>query len=255
MIKSNLKSTLLALTLALVSSSSVYAASYQVKSGDTLYKISNAYNTTTNVLMKDNGLVNYTIYSGQVLNVPANTYKVVSGDSLYLIAKKYGISLDKIRIANNKWTDTIYPGEILNIPISSTGGQALPQSTTGVIPYSSSDVDLLSRLITAEAGGESYSAMLSVGAVVVNRVQSSLFPNNISGVINEVSSGYYQFTPVMNGMISKPASQTAVNAAYEALKGADPTKGALYFYDNTVTNKWLTSKPVAISVGNLTFAY
>ena len=255
MIKLNLKSTLLALTLALASSSSVYAAPYLVKSGDTLYKISNAYNTTTNVLMKNNGLVNYTIYSGQVLNVPANTYKVVSGDTLYSIAKKYSISLDKIRIANNKWSNTIYPGEVLNIPISSLSGQVVPQNTPGVIAYSTSDVDLLARLITAEAAGESYNAMLSVGAVVVNRVQSPLFPNNISGVINERSNGYYQFTPVLNGMINKPASQAAINAAYEALKGTDPTNGALYFYDSTVTNKWLTSKPVATSLGKLTFAY
>jgi N-acetylmuramoyl-L-alanine amidase len=255
MIKLNLKSTLLALTLALISSSSVYAAPYQVKSGDTLYKISNAYNTTTNVLMKNNGLSSYIIYSGQVLNVPANTYKVVSGDTLYSIARKYSITLDKIRIANNKWTNTIYPGEVLNIPFTSITGQTVPQSNPGVIAYSSSDVDLLARLITAEAGGESYNAMLCVGAVVVNRVQSSLFPNNISGVINERSYGYYQFTPVMNGMISKPASQTAINAAYAALKGTDPTNGALYFYDSTVTNTWLTSKPVATSLGKLTFAY
>jgi N-acetylmuramoyl-L-alanine amidase len=255
MIKLNLKSTLLALTLALVSSSSVYAAPYEVKSGDTLYKISNAYNTTTNVLMKSNGLVNYTIYAGQVLDVPATAYKVVSGDTLYSIAKKYSIPLDKIRIANNKWSNTIYPGEVLNIPITSTTVQPIPQSTIGVIPYNASDVDLLARLITAEAGGESYNAMLSVGGVVVNRVQSSLFPNTISGVINERSYGYYQFTPVQNGMINKVASQIAINAAYEALKGTDPTNGALYFYDSTVTNTWLTSKPVATSVGKLTFAY
>ncbi len=255
MIKLNLKSALLALTLALLSSSSVQAAPYQVKSGDTLYKISNAYNTTINILMKDNGLQSHTIYSGQVLKVPGNTYKVVSGDTLYSIAKRHNISLDKIRIANNKWSNTIYPGEMLNIPIISTSGQPVPQSTPGVIPYSASDVDLLARLITAEAGGEGYNAMVSVGAVVINRVKSPLFPSSISTVINERSYGYYQFTPVLNGMINKPASQTATDAAYAALKGSDPTRGALYFYDVTVKNTWLTSKAVATSVGKLTFAY
>ena len=213
------------------------------------------YNTTTNILGKNNGLSNYNIYPGQVLNVPANTYKVVSGDTLFLIAKKYDVSLDKIRIANNKWTNTIYPGQILNIPIAPTGGQATQQNTTGVIAYSTSDVDLLARLITAEAGGEGYNAMLCVGAVGVNRVQSPLYPSNISGVINEVSAGYYQFTPVLNGTIKNVASQSAIVAAYEVLKGTDPTKGALYFYDSSVTNKWLTSKPVSVSFGNMTFAY
>jgi N-acetylmuramoyl-L-alanine amidase len=253
--KLSLRSTLFALTLAFVSSTAAYAAPYQVVTGDSLYKISNNYNTTIDVLMKNNGLSNYSIYPGQVLNVPANTHKVVSGDSLYLIAKKYNISLYKLRIVNNKWSNTIYPGDVLNIPITSTIGQVVPQTTAGVISYSASDVDLLARLITAEAGGESYTSMISVGAVVVNRVQSPLFPNTISGVINQVSSGYYQFTPVMSGTIKNVASQSAINAAYEALKGADPTKGALYFYDSTVTNRWLTSKPVAATLGNMTFAY
>ncbi|MCB2294199.1 cell wall hydrolase [Clostridium algoriphilum] len=144
------------------------------------------------------------------------------------------------------------------MPTSTDNGQAVPaapKSPTGVIKYSNSDVDLLARLITAEAVGEGHDAMLSVGAVVVNRVQSSQYPNSISTVINQKSKDYYQFTPVQNGMINKAASKAAIEAANEALKGTDPTKGALYFYDNTVSNKWLTSKPVSTSIGNLTFAF
>ena len=252
----NLKRTLLALTLALATSSSVYAATYQVKSGDTLSEISKAYNTTTSFLMKSNNLSKDTIYSGQVLDVPTNTYKVVKGDTLYFIAKKYNISIDALRTANDKWSDTIYPGDVFKIPTSSgLDGQAIQQKTSGVISYSNSDADLLARLITAEAGGESYNGMLAVGAVVVNRVQSSQFPTNISGVINEKSNGYYQFSPVLDGNINKVASTEATKAAYESLKGTDPTNGALYFFENTITNKWLTSKKVATTIGNHTFAY
>ena len=205
--------------------------------------------------MKNNKLTNSTIYPGQVLVVPAKTYKVVIGDNLYTIAKKCSISFDNIRIANNNWSNSIYPGKILNIPINSKGGQSTVKNTSGVIAYSPSDVDLLARLIAAEAAGESADAMLSVGAVVVNRVQSSQFPSDISGVVNQRSDGYFQFTPVMNGMIKKVASKPAIIAANEALKGADPTNGALYFYDITASNKWLTSKTVSASMGNLTFAY
>jgi N-acetylmuramoyl-L-alanine amidase len=251
----NLKRTLLTLTLALATSSSVYAASYEVKSGDTLSEISKGYNTTTSFLMKTNDLSKDTIYSGQVLDVPTNTYNVVRGDTLFFIAKKYNISLKTLRTANDKWSDTIYPGDVLKIPASSTDGQAIQQQTSGVISYSNSDVDLLSRLITAEAGGESYNGMLAVGAVVVNRVQSSQFPTNISGVINERSNGYYQFSPVLDGNINKVASTEATKAAYESLKGTDPTNGSLYFFENSITNKWLTSKPVSIVIGNHTFAY
>lgn len=205
--------------------------------------------------MKNNGLSKDTIFTGQVLDVPNNTYTVVSGDTLYFIAKKYNISLNKLRTANNKWNDTIYPGDVFKIPNNSVGGKATQQNTSGVISYSNSDVNLLARLITAEAGGESYNGMLAVGAVVVNRVQSSQFPTNISGVINERSNGIYQFSPVLDGNINKVASTEATKAAYESLKGTDPTNGALYFYENTITNKWLTSKPVATIIGNHTFAY
>jgi N-acetylmuramoyl-L-alanine amidase len=253
----NLKRTLLALTLALVTSSSVYAATYQVKSGDTLSEISKAYNTTTSFLMKSNELSKETIYSGQVLDVPNNTYNVVKGDTLYFIAKKYNISVDALRTTNDKWSDTtIYSGDVLKIPASSgSGGEAVQQKTAGVISYSNGDVDLLARLITAEAGGESYNGMLAVGAVVVNRVQSSQFPTNISLVINEKSNGYYQFSPVLDGNINNLASTAATKAANKSLKGTDPTNGALYFFENTITNKWLTSKKVATTIGNHTFAY
>ncbi|WP_425514034.1 cell wall hydrolase [Clostridium frigoris] len=225
--------------------------------------------------MKNNRLPSGTIQTGQVLDVPTNTYKVVSGDSLYFIAKRYSLPLDEIRKANNKWSDTIYPGDVFKIPSNSENDKKAPHNTTEnkqsitqkssvtqpapqdnkIINYSNSDVKLLAKLITAEASGESDDAMVSVGATVVNRVQSSKYPNDISSVINQKSAGHYQFTPVMNGMINKTASSSALNAAYKALSGSDPTKGALFFYDGTVTNKWLTSKPVAITLGKLIFAY
>ncbi|MGH4052994.1 MAG: cell wall hydrolase [Clostridium sp.] len=205
--------------------------------------------------MKNNGLSNDVIHSGQVLDVPTNTYNVVDRDTLFFIAKKYSISVQQLRVANDKWNNIIHPGDVIKIPTTTDNGQATPRDTSTVIKYSNSDVDLLARLITAEASGESSDAMLAVGAVVINRVQSSQFPGNISSVINEVSGGHYQFTPVKNGMINKVATKTATNAAYQALKGNDPTNGALYFFDNTVTNEWLTTKPVATTLGKLIFAY
>jgi len=60
---------------------------------------------------------------------------------------------------------------------------------------------------------------------------------------------------VLNGYINKPAQAEAVKAAYAALSGVDPTNGALFFYDNTITNQWLLSKPVALTVDKLVFAY
>lgn len=250
-----LRTFIAAAAFTFMAGTSAKAASYQVVSGDSLYYISKTFNSSVQALVNNNGLTGYSIYPGQVLSVPGVDYTVKSGDSLYFIAQRYGISVNLLRLANNKWTDMIYIGEKLVIPTGSNWTTSQSAAPKGVISYTSSDVDLLARLITAEAGGESYNAMVSVGAVIVNRVKSAEFPNTISGVIYDQPGGYYQFTPVLNGMINKPASQTAINAAYDALKGTDPTNGALYFYDTTATNSWLRSKPVAANIGGLIFAY
>lgn len=234
-----------------------FAATYTVQAGDSLYKISKLFGTSTSNILNDNKLNNSTIYPGQTLYVSSKTYTVGNGDSLYLISKKYGITLDNLRKANNLWTNSIYPGQVLNIPgtTTTTTTTTSSNSPSSSINYTQSDVDLLARLITAEAEGEPYNGKLAVGAVVLNRVKSNLFPNSISSVIYQTVNGYYQFTPVLNGYINKPATADSVKAAYEILNGTDPTNGALFFYDYTVTNQWLLSKPVATTIANLTFAY
>jgi N-acetylmuramoyl-L-alanine amidase len=230
------------------------AASYSVVRGDSLYTIGQLFGTTPAKLMNDNGLRSSVIYPGQKLEVPANSHTVHNGDTLYLISKWYGVSLASLRKANGKWDDLIYPGQKLVIPASkSVSVSSAP--TNAVIPYTQADLDLLARLITAEAENQPFQAKVAVGAVVVNRVKDSRFPNTISGVIYERSGGYYQFTPVQNGMINKPAIEEAKKAAYKALHGADPTNGALFFFDDSATNKWLWSKPLALWSGNMVFVY
>lgn len=234
------------------------AASYKVVKGDSLYTIGKLFNTNSTAIVKDNNLSGTTIYPGQVLTVPGQDYTVKVGDSLYTIAKSQGVTLDALRKANNKWNTMIYPGQQLVIPGKAAAVQPSPPSgnTAGaVVSYSAADLDLLARLITAEAQGESYSAQVAVGAVVINRVKDSRFPNTISAVIYEKSDGYYQFSPVLNGWINKPATEGAKKAAYDALHGADPSNGAFYYFDTSATNKWLWSKPQAARIGNLVFVY
>ncbi|WP_234122218.1 LysM peptidoglycan-binding domain-containing protein [Clostridium hydrogenum] len=249
-----IKLLVLAGFIAFMGKNTVHAATYQVKTGDSLYTISKSYNTNSDYLKAANNLSSNLIYPGQSIQVPTIRYTVKAGDSLYLIAKGYGVTLSNLRFANGIWTDALYVGQVLTIP---TGGNSTYVNPTSayVISCTSSEVDLLARLINAEAGGESYSAMESVGAVIVNRVKNSTFPNTITKVIYDTSYGYYQFTPVANGMINKPATTASLNAAKAALSGLDPTHGALYFYDNTATNSWLRSKTVALVSGKLIFAY
>lgn len=119
------------------------------------------------------------------------------------------------------------------------------------ISYNAKELDLLARLVRAEAGGESYSAQVAVAAVVINRVKSSKFPNTINAVINSNN----QFTPVQNGQINKPATDANKKAVQEALYGKDPSNGALFFYDTSCTSKWLLSKPVKAKIGKMVYAY
>jgi N-acetylmuramoyl-L-alanine amidase len=230
-----------------------FAAQYSVVKGDSLYTIGKLFNTTSSSIMKENNLSSTLIYPGQKLTVPAVEHTVFSGDTLYLIAKKYGITLDSLRKANNKWDDIIYPGQKLIVPAAAQGSAAL--SSKPAVQYTTGDHDLMARLITAEAESEPYNAKVAVGAVVLNRIKDSRFPNTIKDVIYEKSNGYYQFTPVENGWIYKPASESAKQAAYDALNGKDPSNGALFYFDDSATNKWLWSKPLAARIGRMVFVY
>ncbi|EJO5347890.1 cell wall hydrolase [Clostridium botulinum] len=252
----SLKTLLATLTLCVGLSSPVFAADYKVISGDSLYKIGQLFNMSSDTIIKSNSLNRTTIYPGQVLNIPCKTYTVKSGDSLYLISKSQGISLYNLRKANNKWDNNIYPGQVLNLPgkvANNNSTNSTPSTPKPMVNYTSSDLDLLSRLVTAEAQSQPYSAQVAVAAVVINRIKSSQFPNSISSVIYQKSDGYYQFTPVKNGWINKPATETSKKAAKEALYGSDPSKGALFYFDDSTTNKWLWSKPITARIGNMVY--
>ncbi len=179
----------------------------------------------------------------------AATHTVSPGDTLWKISIRYGTTVNRLMEANNLRGTTIYPGQRLYIP-----GKI--EVSRGAGPVSAADFDLLARIITAEADNQDYRTKVAVGAVVLNRVKSPLFPNTIRGVIYHVDEGgRYQFEPVLNGWINRPASESAKKAAQDALRGVDPTGGALYFWESWVRNKFLNSRPVAVVLGNFTFTY
>lgn len=114
----------------------------------------------------------------------------------------------------------------------------------------SNDLNLLARLIYGEARGESYTGQVAVGAVVLNRVKSSSFPNTIAGVIYEKGA----FDAVSDGQINLSPNSTAIKAAQDALNGWDPTYGAIYYFNPaTATNKWIWSRPATVTIGNHRF--
>ncbi len=121
---------------------------------------------------------------------------------------------------------------------------------TGQSTSSTNNVNLLARIINGEARGETYTGQVAVGAVVLNRVRSSSFPNTIAGVIYQPGA----FTAVSDGQINKPVVQSCYNAARDALNGWDPSGGALYYFNpNTATSSWIWSRPVVARIGNHLF--
>lgn len=114
----------------------------------------------------------------------------------------------------------------------------------------SSNVNLLARLIYGEARGEPYTGQVAVGAVVMNRVKSSSFPNTISGVIYQSGA----FDAVRDGQINLSPDSTATKAAQDAINGWDPSYGAVYYFNpSTATNKWIWSRPMTVTIGRHRF--
>ena len=113
------------------------------------------------------------------------------------------------------------------------------------------DVELLARLIHGEARGEPYVGMVAVGAVVLNRVRSSRFPNTIAGVIYQSGA----FDAVADGQINLTPGEQSRRAARDALNGWDPTGGCLHYYNpSTATSEWIWTREVRLNIGDHSFA-
>ncbi|PAE22553.1 peptidoglycan-binding protein [Bacillus sp. 7504-2] len=166
----------------------------------------------------------------------AATHTVNKGDTYWKIGIQYGVPVKALMSVNNAANSTLGIGQKLTIPASSV---------------TSSEKDLLARLVEAEAKDEPYAGKVAVATVVLNRVDSNLFPNTVSGVIYQSS----QFTPVSNGQINKAASTDSKKAVNEALAFRGQGSGSLYFYNPAkTTNTWLRSKTTTIKIGNHVFA-
>ena len=115
-----------------------------------------------------------------------------------------------------------------------------------------SDIQLMARAINGEARGEPYEGQVAVGAVILNRVKDSRFPNTISGVIYQSGA----FTAVNDGQINAAISEgsTVYKAAQDAMNGWDPTGGCVYYFNpSTATNKWIWSRPLVKTIGKHRF--
>lgn len=112
------------------------------------------------------------------------------------------------------------------------------------------EVALLARVISAEARGEPYAGQVAVGAVILNRIEHPAFPNTLAGVVYQPGA----FSCMDDGQIDQPVTQSARNAAREALNGTDPSGGAIYYFNpDTATSGWIWSRPLIKVIGKHRF--
>ena len=113
-----------------------------------------------------------------------------------------------------------------------------------------SNLYLISQVIYGEARGEPYEGQVAVGAVLLNRVADSRFPNTVAGVVYQSGA----FTCVSDGQINLTPDATAKKAAQDAINGWDPTHGSVYYFNpNTATSSWIWSRPQTVTIGKHIF--
>lgn len=150
------------------------------------------------------------------------SYNVGPGDTLYDLARDFSTSIGTILALNEKENSSLKTGEKLRIPVHNlTPHQVLNHRV------SKQELDLLARAVYGEARGEPYLGQIAVAAVIINRVLSWQFPDTFAQVIYQQG----QLSAVGDGQINLRPNRTAYRAARAALKGNDPTNGALYFYN------------------------
>ena len=170
-------------------------------------------------------------YDGAVDGV----YGAATERAVRLFQKKNGLTVDGVI------------GEKTAAAIGVTLSGTSSASGTGAV---SGDVYLLAQCIYGESRGEPYKGQVAVGAVVLNRVRSSAFPNSIAGVIYQRGA----FSAVDDGQINLKPDNTAVKAAKDAMNGWDPTGGCLFYYNPQKTsNAWIRSRPIVVRIGEHVF--
>jgi N-acetylmuramoyl-L-alanine amidase len=200
--------------------------------GGVVQTISKYGSTGSEVKQIQTKLKSWGYYKGSVDGV----YGTGTKNSVTSFQKKNGLTADGVA-----GTATLKA-----LGIASSGGSS-GGSAGG---YSSSDVNLLAKVISAEARGEPYNGQVAVGAVILNRIEHPSFPNTLAGVIYQPGA----FSCLKDGGINASIADSAYKAARDAINGWDPSGGAIYYYNPAKsTSKWITSRKVIVVIGDHRF--
>ncbi len=220
MLKRSLAILLVLLTVFLFGFDAVPAAAYKFgMSGDTVREIQRR--------LRDWGY-----YFGAV----DGYYGKQTENAVIWFQQKHRIRIDGIVGAQT--------AEKLGVSISAGGGG-------GSGDGNSNDVYLLAKVVYGEARGEPYTGKVAVAAVVLNRVDSSKFPDSLAGVVYQPGA----FSVVDDGQINLAPDQDALRAARDAINGWDPSGGALFYYNpaKISANSWMWTRSVLVSIGDHNF--
>ena len=212
---------LLAITLLIGHSGTTAVLSQQGSRGDEVVKIQTV-------------LQNQGLYSGKLDGIYGSNTK----NAVIKFQKINGLTADGVAGKNT-----------LNaMGIGSSSGQSANTGAAG--GYSSNDVALLAKVISAESRGEPYEGQVAVGAVILNRIEHPSFPNTLAGVVYQPGA----FSCLNDGQIDAPVSDSAYRAARDAINGWDPSGGAVYYYNpKKSTSQWIFSRPVITIIGDHRF--
>lgn len=129
-------------------------------------------------------------------------------------------------------------------------GTNRPRPVKNSYGLSQQDIELLAKTVHAEARGEPYVGQVAVAAVILNRLESELFPNTITGIVFQPLA----FEAVADGQIWLQPDESAKKAVMDALNGWDPSGGALYYFNPArATSKWIWSRPQIKRIGKHIF--
>nr|WP_239094265.1 cell wall hydrolase [Bacillus sp. B15-48] len=186
--------------------------------------------------------------------LPTSAYTVKKGDTLTKIAREKGTSLEAIAKVNPdiKNIDVIFVGqEIILTDQPIKRDETYEQEPVVNIDITEDEIDLLARIVRAEAQTEPFEGKVAVADVVLNRVESSKFPDTVTAVIHAPG----QFQPVSNGEVNKPADEESYEAVYTALsEPSSVTNESLFFYNPDIaTSRWLDTRDTTVIIGDHVF--